>query len=66
MGNTDCEKLLTVQETACYLKVSEQTVRKLLLDDLLPYIRIGRQYRIVQNSLFLSLQKAYEIKDAKN
>ncbi|MDR3235012.1 MAG: helix-turn-helix domain-containing protein [Planctomycetaceae bacterium] len=56
-------ELLTPQETAEYLKVSRQTVYNLLKDDLLPYIRIGGQYRIESGALLESFRHAYGLQE---
>ena len=39
-------KLLTVDETAKLLKTSKQQVRKMIREELLPAIKVGREYRI--------------------
>lgn len=39
-------KLLTVAEVATILKASKQQVRKMLRDELLPALMVGREYRI--------------------
>jgi len=63
MIEKNTERLLTVQEAAAILKVHQNTIYNLLRENLLPFIRVGQQYRIIHNNLFLSVQKAYEIKD---
>lgn len=40
------ESLLTVQDVADRLKVSESTVRRLIDQGAIPIVRIGRQIRI--------------------
>jgi excisionase family DNA binding protein len=44
-------RLLTVKEAAAYLRVSTWTIRRWIKDHLLDYVRIGREYRIVPDSL---------------
>ena len=39
-------KLLTVKETAELLKTSEQQVRKMIREEILPARKVGREYRI--------------------
>ena len=44
-------KVLTVKETADVLKVKPQWVYRMLRGDGLPFIRLGRQIRIDEDSL---------------
>ena len=39
-------KLLTVKETAELLKTSKQQVRKMIREEILPAVKVGREYRI--------------------
>ena len=39
-------RLLTVKETAQILKTSEQQVRKMIREDTLPAVKVGREWRI--------------------
>lgn len=39
-------KVLTVKETAELLKTSNQQVRKMIREELLPAFKVGREYRI--------------------
>lgn len=39
-------KLLTVKETAKLLKTSNQQVRKMIREGILPAFKVGREYRI--------------------
>ena len=39
-------KLFTVKETAELLKTSKQQVRKMIREDILPAVKVGREYRI--------------------
>lgn len=48
-------KLLTAQEAAALLRVSEATVRRLIRQRKLPGTRIGRDYRIPRAQLIKSL-----------
>ena len=43
--------LMTVKEAAEYLHVSERTIRRWANENLLDFIRIGYEYRIVADSL---------------
>lgn len=45
MGMTE---LLTVAEVATILKTSKQQVRKMVRQELLPALMVGREYRIPQ------------------
>lgn len=47
-------ELLTVKEVSKILKVSEQTIRKLIKEEQIRYVKVGKSYRIpksVINSL---------------
>jgi excisionase family DNA binding protein len=45
------EDLLTIEETALYLRVSESTVRRMVKDGRIPATQIGRQWRIARAAL---------------
>jgi len=45
------EELLTIDETALYLRVSESTVRRMVKDGRIPATRIGRQWRVARAAL---------------
>lgn len=45
------EEVLTIEETAEYLKVSTQTVRKLIKNDKLPYFMVGNSYRVLMDDI---------------
>jgi len=51
MSNPQLSTLMTVKEAAEYLHVSTQTVRRWARDDLLKYVRVGNDYRIMRDSL---------------
>ena len=38
--------VLTVEETAALLKTSKQQVRKMIREDILPAVKVGREWRI--------------------
>jgi len=42
---------MTVKEAAEYLRMSTQTIRRMARDDLLRYVRVGKEYRIVRDSM---------------
>jgi len=44
-------ELMTVKEAAKYMHVSTKTVIRWIEAGLLDYIRIGKEYRILKNSL---------------
>lgn len=48
---TTYDKLLTVRETANYLKVKESTVRKWINDGKLIAVKIGKEFRIKTSDL---------------
>lgn len=45
------EKLLTVRETAIYLKLKEATIRKWINDGKLNAVKIGKEFRIKLSEL---------------
>ena len=51
MSKPELSALMTVKEAAEYLHVSTQTVRRWARDNLLRYVRLGKEYRIVRDSL---------------
>jgi len=51
MSNPQLSALMTVKAAADYLHVSTQTVRRWAREDLLKYVRLGKEYRIVRDSL---------------
>jgi len=51
MDKQSLSALMTVKEAAEYLHVSTQTVRRWAKDSLLRYVRLGKEYRIVRDSL---------------
>lgn len=55
--NDQAEQVYTIEEIARILKVSEQTVRQLVLSGELRSKRVGRQYRITQTMLDEYLNK---------
>jgi excisionase family DNA binding protein len=51
------EDLLTIAETALYLRVSESTVRRMVKDGRIPATQIGRQWRIPRAALEETIQR---------
>lgn len=45
------DEVLSVEEVAEYLKVSTQTVRKLIKKGKLPYFMVGNSYRVLMNDI---------------
>lgn len=45
------DEVLSVEEVAEYLKVSTQTVRKLIKKGELPYFMVGNSYRVLMNDI---------------
>ena len=43
--------VLTVQETASLLKTSKQQVRKMIREDILPAVKVGREWRVSEEYL---------------
>jgi len=52
--------VLTVEETANYLKVSEVTIRRWCADGKLPAFKIGREWRINKSELDKMVQSNVE------
>ena len=48
---TKLPALMTVKEAAEYLHTSVWTIRRWAKENVLPYVRIGKEYRIVRDSL---------------
>jgi excisionase family DNA binding protein len=51
MQEAELPALMTVKEAAEYLRVSTRTIHRWVNENLLDYIRIGKEYRIVRDSL---------------
>ena len=62
MQDAKLPELLTVKQVAEYLKVSTQTIRRWIQADVLPCVRIGKEYRIKRNSLAQSLTREKNFK----
>ena len=54
-GIRTMENLYTIKEVAEKWKVSERTIRRILIDNEIPIYRIGRQIRISESTLQLLL-----------
>jgi excisionase family DNA binding protein len=48
---TQLPALMTVKEAAEYLHISVWTIRRWAKDNVLKHVRIGKEYRIVRDSL---------------
>ena len=51
MSNPELSALMTVKEVAEYLQISTQTVRRWAKENHLQCVRLGKEYRIVRDSL---------------
>jgi len=51
MQEAEAHVLLTVQEAADYLRVSTRTIRRWADENLLDFVRVGHEYRILRDSL---------------
>ena len=49
-------QLLTVQETARMLRTSSQQVRKMIANEELPAVKVGREWRIPMEGIKLFLE----------
>ena len=56
MSNLE-DEFYTIDETARILKLSNQTIRKMLKENKIAYIKIGRNYRISKNELNIILKE---------
>ncbi len=52
-------RVLTVEEAASLLKVSKQQIRKMIREDTLPAIKVGREWRISEEYLEEFLTQPY-------
>ena len=53
-------ELLTVAETATLLKTTKQQVRKMIAQQLIPAIKIGREWRVSKDYLEAFLKSGME------
>lgn len=53
--------VLTVQETASLLKTSKQQVRKMIREDILPAVKVGREWRISEEYLKEFLAQPFRV-----
>lgn len=53
-------ELLTVAETATLLKTTKQQVRKMIAQQLIPAIKIGREWRVSKDYLVEFLKSGME------
>ncbi len=49
-------QLLTVQETARMLKTTRQQIRKMIANEELPAVKVGREWRIPMESIRMFLE----------
>ena len=54
-------RVLTVEETAALLKVSKQQIRKMIREDALPAIKVGREWRISEEYLEEFIAQSYAV-----
>lgn len=45
------ENLMTIDEVACFLRVSHKTVRRLIIRGEMPSTRIGKSYRFMRSEI---------------
>ena len=64
MSNLE-DEFYTIDETARKLKLSNQTIRKMLKENKIPYIKIGRNYRISKNELNIILKESCKVNDLR-
>lgn len=44
-------EVFTVKETACLLKTSQQQIRRMIQSGELPAVKVGREWRILRESI---------------
>ncbi len=54
-------KVLTVKETAALLKTSKQQVRKMIREEVLPAVKVGREWRISEAYLEEFLTQLFNV-----
>ncbi len=54
-------RVLTVEEAASLLKVSKQQIRKMIREDTLPAIKVGREWRISEEYLEEFIAQPYAV-----
>lgn len=59
------DEFYTIDETARILKLSNQTIRKMLKENKIAYIKIGRNYRISKNQLNVVLKESCKVNDLR-
>ncbi len=64
MSNLE-DEFYTIDETARKLKLSNQTIRKMLKENKIAYIKIGRNYRISKNELNIILKESCKVNDLR-
>lgn len=50
-GRKRVERLLTVEEVAAWLRISKRTVRQWVLDEYIPFLKIGALVRFAPSSV---------------
>ncbi len=50
-------QLLTVQETARMLRTTDQQIRKMIANEELPAVKVGREWRIPMESIRMFLEE---------
>ena len=50
-------QLLTVQETARLLRTTSQQIRKMIVNEELPAVKVGREWRIPMESIRMFLEE---------
>lgn len=59
------DEFYTIDETARILKLSNQTIRKMLKENKIAYIKIGKNYRISKNQLNVVLKESCKVNDLR-
>ena len=55
--------VLTVAEAAAEFKTSRQQIRKMIREELLPAVKVGREWRIPLQSLHSYLEEVEEVEE---
>ena len=51
------EKCYTIEEVAAHLNISVSNMRRLVVNGIVPSIKLGRQYRIFESDLIMFLKQ---------
>lgn len=53
------DEILTVKETAALLKTTRQQIRKMIANEELPAVKVGREWRVLKAGIMEFLRRIY-------